>query len=145
VPELKSRLRKILGLERSWNVVIIGAGKIGAALAHYGGFRERGFNIAAAYDSNPSKVGRRLEGVPVRDVSQIEIDFARARPDIVVLAVPGDQAQAMLDRVVATGVKAVLNFAPTQLQSPSDVAVKEVNMAMELEGLTFSLINRETA
>jgi redox-sensing transcriptional repressor len=143
VPELKTRLRSILGLGREWRVIIIGAGKIGAALAHYRGFRQRGFVIAAAYDSNPDKVGRKLEGVPVRDSRDLERDIARETPDIVVLAVPGDQAQTVLDRVVKAGVRAVLNFAPAQLQAPADITVKTVNMAMELEGLTFALTNRE--
>jgi redox-sensing transcriptional repressor len=79
----------------------------------------------------------------VADIAQMEKDFARDLPDIVVLTVPADAAQAVLDRIVSTGVKAVLNFAPTQLQAPADVTVKKVNMAMELEGLSFALTNRE--
>ena len=122
---------------------IVGAGKIGAALAQYRGFRQRGFVILAAYDNNPEKIGRTLEGIPVRDIEQLEKDIPRDKADIVVLTVPGDQAQALLDRVVKAGIKAVLNFAPTQLQAPADVTVKTVNMAMELEGLSFALTNRE--
>jgi redox-sensing transcriptional repressor len=135
-------LREILGLGREWRVVIVGAGKIGAALAQYRGFRQRGFNILAAYDINPEKLGKRLEGIEVRDIEQLERDIQREKPDIVVLTVPGDQAQRMVDRVVKAGVKAILNFAPTQLQAPPDVTVKTVNMAMELEGLSFALTNR---
>lgn len=143
VPELAGRLREILGLGREWRVVIVGAGKIGAALVQYRGFRQRGFNILAAYDNNPEKVGRKLEGIPVRDIDQLEKDIPREKPDIVVLTVPSDQAQSLLDRVVKVGIKAVLNFAPTQLQAPADVTVKTVNMAMELEGLSFALTNRD--
>ena len=143
VPELAGRLREILGLSREWRVVIIGAGKIGAALAQYRGFRQRGFNILAAYDNSPDKIGRKLEGIPVRDMAQIERDIQREKPDIVVLTVPGEEAQKVVDRVVRAGVKAILNFAPTQLQAPADVTVKNVNMAMELEGLSFALTNRE--
>jgi len=142
VPELAGRLREILGLGREWRVVIVGAGKIGAALAQYRGFRQRGFNILAAYDNNPEKLGKRLEGIEVRDIEQLERDIQREKPDIVVLTVPGDQAQRMVDRVVKAGVKAILNFAPAQLQAPPDVTVKTVNMAMELEGLSFALTNR---
>ena len=143
VPELAGRLREILGLGREWRVIIVGAGKIGAALAQYRGFRQRGFIILAAYDNNPEKMGRKLDGIAVRDFAQIERDIQREHPDIVVLTVPGDEAQDVLDRVVKAGVKAILNFAPTQLQAPPDVAVKTVNMAMELEGLSFALTNRE--
>ena len=143
VPELSKQLRDILGLDREWRVVIVGAGKIGAALAQYRGFRQRGFAILRAYDNNPDKVGKTVEGMAVSDISQIERDFARERPDIVVIAVPGEAAQRVLDRIVKTGVKAVLNFAPTQLQAPPDVTVKTVNMAMELESLSYTLTNRD--
>ena len=143
VPELAGRLREILGLGREWRVIIVGAGKIGAALAQYRGFRQRGFLILAAYDANPEKVGRSLDGIQIRDIEQLEGDVARDQPDIAVLTVPAEVAQGVVDRVVKTGIKAILNFAPTQLQAPSDVTVKTVNMAMELEGLSFALTNRE--
>ncbi len=143
VPELAGRLREILGLGREWRVVIVGAGKIGAALAQYRGFRQRGFTILAAYDNSPEKVGQKLDGIPVRDIEQLDADIKRERPDIVVLTVPAEDAQKVVDRVVKAGIKAILNFAPTQLQAPPDVAVKTVNMAMELEGLSFALTNRD--
>ena len=131
VPELSTALRDILGLAREWRVVIVGAGKIGAALAQYRGFRQRGFNILAVYDSNPEKIDR------------FEQDVDRDRPEIAVIAIPGEGAQEVLDRIVRTGIKAVLNFAPVQLHAPADVTVKAVNMAMELEGLSFALTNRD--
>ena len=143
VPELAGRLREILGLGRHWKVIIIGAGKIGAALAQYRGFRQRGFKILAAYDSNADKVGKPLEGIPVRDISHLERDAHKEPPDIAVLAVPSENAQAVVDRLVRAGIKAILNFAPTQLQVPADVTVKTVNMAMELESLSFALTNRD--
>ncbi len=93
VPELAGRLREILGLGREWRVVIVGAGKIGAALAQYRGFRQRGFTILAAYDNNPDKIGRTLEGIAVRDIAHLERDIQRDQPDIVVLTVPGEEAQ----------------------------------------------------
>ena len=143
VPELSSALRDILGLGREWRVVIIGAGKIGAALAQYRGFRQRGYNIVAVYDSNPEKIGRSLEGIEVRDMARFEADIAAEHPEIAVIAIPGEGAQDVLDLIVRTGIKAVLNFAPIQLNAPPDVTVKAVNMAMELEGLSFALTNRE--
>ena len=143
VPELAGRLREILGLGRQWKVIIIGAGKIGAALAQYRGFRQRGFKILAAYDSNADKVGKALEGIAVRDINHLEKDVHKEAPDIAVLAVPSENAQGVVDRLVRAGIKAILNFAPTQLQVPSDVTVKTVNMAMELESLSFALTNRD--
>ena len=142
VPELAGRLREILGLGRKWKIIIVGAGKIGAALVQYRGFKQRGFLILAAYDNDSSKIGRTMEGIPVRDISHLERDVAKEPPDIAVLAVPGEAAQVLVNRLVATHVKAILNFAPAQLQVPPDVTVKNVNMAMELEGLSYALSNR---
>jgi redox-sensing transcriptional repressor len=143
VPELAARIREILGLGRQWKVIIIGAGKIGAALAQYRGFRQRGFQVTAVYDSSTDKIGRKWDGHIVRDVAHLERDVAREEPDIAVVAVPADDAQRVVDRVVRSGIKAILNFAPAQLQVPPEVALKTVNMAMELEGLSFALTNRE--
>jgi redox-sensing transcriptional repressor len=143
VPELAESLRDILGLGREWRVIIVGAGKIGAALAQYRGFHQRGFRIVAAYDTNPDKIGRTLDGVEVRDSGSLEGDIARNRPDIAVIAVPSEHAQETLDRLVRAGVTAVLNFAAAQIHAPPEITVKTVNMAMELEGLTFALTNRE--
>jgi redox-sensing transcriptional repressor len=142
VPELTASLREILGLKREWNVIIVGAGKIGTALAQYHGFRPRGFNVVAVYDADPRKIGSKWDGLVVRDFARIEDDVPTLRPEIAVLAVPGDVAQSAVDRLVKAGVQAVLNFAPVQLQVPPSVAVRSVNMAMELEGLSFELTNR---
>lgn len=143
VPELATRLREILGLAHDWRVIIVGAGKIGSALAGYRGFQQRGFRIIGAYDTSAEKVGRRLDGVTIHDLSALEGDIARERPDIAILAVPGEEAQPVVDRLVRAGVRAILNFAPVQLQVPNDVALKTVNMAIELEGLSFALTNRD--
>lgn len=143
VAELTEALREILGLGREWRVIIIGAGKIGAALASYRGFQQRGFQVVAAYDTNPDKVGRRLENVVVRDMAQLADDVRLERADIAVLTVPGEGAQAVVDQLVAAGIKAIMSFAPAQLHVPADVSLKTVNMAMELEGLSFALANRD--
>ena len=143
VPELTESLREILGLRRDWQVIIVGAGKIGTALAQYRGFRQRGFHVTAVYDRDPKKIGTTWDALTVRDMEQIEHDIARERPDIVVLTTPGDEAQKVVDRLVKAGIRALLNFAPVQLQVPPDVTLKNVNMAMELEGLSFALTNRD--
>lgn len=142
VPELSSRLREILGLGRQWRVCIIGAGKIGAALARYAGFAERGFIVSGVYDSDPAKIGTRWGDVTVRPESELEKDIASKHFQIAVLAVPGDAAQKLVDRVVKAGIKGILSFAPVQLTVPPDVSLRAVNMAMELEGLTFALTNK---
>lgn len=143
IPELISSLREILGLKREWKVIIVGAGKIGTALARYAGFEQRGFHVVAVYDSDPLKVGSEWEDLSVRDAATLERDIAREQPDIAVLAVPHGAAQEAAARLVRAGVKAILNFAPTQLAVPADVVVRSVNMAMELEGLSYALSNRD--
>ena len=143
VAELTASLREILGLRRDWNVVIIGAGKIGTALGQYHGFRQRGFQISAVYDADPRKIGTRWESLIVRDMANLEEDVAREHPEIAVVATPAEQAQEVVDRLVRAGIKAVLNFAPVQLAVPPDVTLRNVNMAVELEGLSFALSNRE--
>jgi redox-sensing transcriptional repressor len=144
VPELAAALREILGLGKQWRVCIIGAGKIGAALARYAGFAERGFNVTGLYDSDPAKVGHRSGGNVIRDTRDLEKDVESGRYDIAVITVPAENAQSIVDRLVKAGMKAILSFAPTQLSVPHDVELRTVNMAMELEGLTFALTNRNT-
>jgi len=142
VPQLSSRLRQILGLGRQWRVCIIGAGKIGAALARYAGFAERGFVVSGVYDTDPAKIGTRWGDITVRAEADLERDIAAKKYQIAVLAVPADAAQKLVDRVVKAGIKGILSFAPVQLTVPDDVALRAVNMAMELEGLTFALTNK---
>jgi redox-sensing transcriptional repressor len=143
VPELTDSLREILGLRRDWQVIIVGAGKIGTALAQYRGFRQRGFRVIAVYDRDPEKIGTQWDAITVRDMATIEQDIAKEQPDIAVLTTPGDEAQAVVNRLIGAGIRALLNFAPVQLQVPADVTLKNVNMAMELEGLSFALTNRD--
>lgn len=142
VPALVTRLREILGLERAYRVVLVGAGKIGGALIHYEGFRRRGFEVSAIYDRDPKKIGSRSNGLVVRDVKQLEADLKKEPTDIGIVVTPGEAAQEVADRLVRAGVKALLNFAPVQLKVPRDVEVKTVNMAQELEALSYSLANR---
>lgn len=143
VGALSSSLREILGLGRQWNVVIVGAGKIGAALAQYKGFRERGFKVIAVYDADPTCIGRSLDGVVVRDQKELEHDIKQLKPHIALIAVPAESAQQLVDRVVRAGVKAILNFAPTPINVPNGVTLRSVNMALELEILSYALVNAD--
>ena len=142
VPELTARIRDILGLRRTYRVLLVGAGRIGSALIQYPGFRQRGFHVTAIYDKDPKKIGSGWNGLLVKDVRDIEADLAREPTDIAIVVTPADAAQDVVDRLVRAGVKAILNFAPVQLAVPADVAVKTVNMALELETLSFALANR---
>jgi len=142
IPELSKTLREILGLGKEWKVCIIGAGKIGAALARYRGFAERGFHVVGVYDSDETKIGKRWENLTVRAISDLEKNSSKHGYDIAVVATPAESTPAVVKQVVRAGIKAILNFAPVQLSVPSDVTVRNVNMAMELEGLSFALTNR---
>ncbi|HEV2641856.1 MAG TPA: redox-sensing transcriptional repressor Rex [Candidatus Elarobacter sp.] len=142
VPELTGSLRKILGLERTWRVCIVGAGKIGLALAQYPGFPEKGFNVAAVYDAAPAKIGTHWDSLVVRDVRELPADAARNHFDIGVIAVPAEAAQPVADQMVAAGIRAVMNFAPAQITTPPDVITRTVNMGLEFEALSFALANR---
>jgi redox-sensing transcriptional repressor len=142
VPELANRLREILGLKQRYQVGMIGAGKIGSALVQYRGFKQRGFDIVAIFDSDPAKIGKQWNGLTIQDIATLEAEFARRPLGMAVLVTPADAAQPVTDRLVALGVKAVLNFAPVQLVVPDDVVVKTVNLALELETLSYALANR---
>jgi redox-sensing transcriptional repressor len=142
VSELVRRLREILGLGRNYRVAMIGAGKIGSALVQYRGFLQRGFEIVAIFDSDQAKVGKAWNGLTVRDVKELETELRKHPVEIAVIVTPGEAAQSVTDRCVALGVKAILNFAPVQLVVPDDVVVKTVNLALELETLSYALTNR---
>lgn len=144
VAELVSQISEILGLGREWKVYIVGAGKIGAALVSYRGFSQRGFRVLGIYDNNPQLVGRMIDGVGVRSMSQLEHDAAREIPDIAVITVPAEHAQTVADLVVSAGIRAIMNFAPAPIHVPSTVTVKSVNMALELEGLAYALVHRDS-
>lgn len=142
VPELVTELRAILGLDRRYQVALIGAGKIGSALVQYRGFRQRGFDIVAIFDVDPAKVGKAWNGLTVRHIDTLEAVAREERIDMAVVATPPEAAQPLADRLVALGIKAILNFAPAQIAVPDDVVVKTVNLALELETLSYALTNR---
>jgi redox-sensing transcriptional repressor len=143
VAELTQRMRRILGLEREWRVVIVGIGKIGSALAQYEGFQQRGFHVVGLYESDPSKIGREVDHLPVRPIDALAEDNRDRPVDIAVIAVPASAAQRVVDQVVAAGITGIMSFAPIQLHVPAAVTLNTVNMAMELERLSFALSNRE--
>ncbi|MGE0555501.1 MAG: redox-sensing transcriptional repressor Rex [Gemmatimonadales bacterium] len=139
VPQLIGQLREILGLGRGYRVVVVGAGKIGSALVHYRGFAERGFEVVGIFDADPAKIGKRWNGVTVRPVDQLSREVAGLDADMAIIATPGEVAQSVADLLVKAGITALLNFAPVQLQVPSGVTVKHVNLVLEMEALSFAL------
>jgi len=139
VEELGRALRGILGLNRPWRVALIGAGRIGSALFEYGGLARRGFQIVAVLDCDPSKIGRKWGNSIIRDVAELELVVGDRDVQIAILAVPVEAVQDVMDKASRAGVRGVLNFAPMRLKVPEGVTVKDVNLVMELESLTFVL------
>jgi len=140
VRDLKRHLRQILGLDRKLRVGIIGAGNLGLALADYPGFRQEGFEIAALFDNLREKVGQHSKGgVPIHDIHDLKKLVRTEGISIAAVAVPEASAQKVIDLVVASGIKAVLNFSPGTLQVPRDVKLKSVDLTVSLESLSFYL------
>jgi redox-sensing transcriptional repressor len=140
VKELKRHLRAILGLDRTVRVAIVGAGNLGLALADYPGFRQEGFAIVALYDTERAKIGRKSRGgVRIGDISEFRKDVKRDHVDIAVVAVPAESAQSVVNMAVQAGVRAILNFSPGSLKVPPAVKLKNVDLTVSLESLSFFL------
>lgn len=145
VRELKRHLRVILGLDRTVRVAILGAGNLGLALADYPGFRQEGFEIAALFDAERTKVGRKSRGgVRILDMVEFRKVVKRESIDIVVLAVPASAAQEVTNTAVAAGIRAILNFSPGTLKVPPGVKLKNVDLTVSLESLSFFLARGES-
>ncbi len=144
VKELKRHLRMILGLDRTVRVAILGAGNLGLALADYPGFRQEGFAIVALFDTERSKIGRRSKGgVRIYDIGEFRKSVKRDSIDIAVVAVPADSAQGVVNAAVHAGIRAILNFSPGALKVPPEVKLKNVDLTVSLESLSFFLARIE--
>ena len=137
VQYLSRHIAAALGLTHDWKVAIVGAGNLGKALARYGGFESRGFDIVAIFDADQMVVGSEVGWLRVSDVADLETVLHRTRTNMVVLALPAAVAQSVCDRVVAAGVHSVLSFAPVMLQVPEGVNLRKVDMATELQILAY--------
>jgi redox-sensing transcriptional repressor len=137
VGTLTEEIARTLGLTVHRSVVLIGVGNLGQALAGYAGFASRGFRIAALIDADPDRIGRTIRGLVVRDVRELDAIVVEHEITIAVLATPAHVAQEVCDRVVAAGVSSVLNFAPVVLNVPAHVDVRKVDLAAELQILSF--------
>jgi len=141
VIELRNKIAEIVGLTRLWNVALIGVGNIGSALVSYKEFAKQGFNIKLIFDNDQRKIGSNHKGIKVSDVKDIKKLAAAEKIDMAIIAVPAQVAQQAADEVVGAGIKAILNFAPINLKLPSDVILRNQNMCIELEHLSFAMTN----
>lgn len=139
VKELRDHLTKILGLDRKRMVGIIGAGRLGTALADYQGLDQSNFEVVALFDTNEKKIGERIGNVRVYDFRDFGEIAEHEKIDLAVIAVPASSAQNVLDKVTEAGIKAILNFAPTPLKKSSGTKLKTVDLTISLESLSYFL------
>jgi len=141
--ELKAALGKILGKEKTWNVAVCGIGHLGSALLNYPGFKERGLNIVAAFDLNARKIDRQVKDITIQSIDELGRAVKEKKVSIGIIAVPAKAAQVVADKLVKGGVECILNFAPTSLNVPENVKVKDVDLSRELETLSYFLVNKK--
>jgi redox-sensing transcriptional repressor len=139
VEDLILELRKILGTDKTWGVVLVGAGNIGRAMAGYRGFDKKGFKLVGVFDNDPGKVGRKLGGFTIQPLSEMADMVRQHSVRLAILAVPAENAQDVADEIVDAGVRGLLNFAPISLSVPANVALQTVDMAVQLEQLAFQV------
>jgi redox-sensing transcriptional repressor len=140
VEEVRRTLGRIIGKEERWDLILIGAGNLGTALLRHGGIRERGFRFAAVFDADPHKIGTKLEGFVVQDISELSRTLHELSVEIGVLAVPATEARWAARLLTDNGIKAIMNFAPMSLWEERDVVVSNVDLTTEFEKLCFRML-----
>lgn len=136
-PELVTAIRRTLGIDRDWRVALVGVGNLARALLRYHGFLERGFHIVALFDTDPSKVGQRVDELEIHPPEQMPRVLAATGAELGILSVPAPAAQVVADALVAAGIRGLLNFAPGVLRLPPSVSVVSVDLTVQLEQLAF--------
>ncbi|MDH3494537.1 MAG: redox-sensing transcriptional repressor Rex [Acidobacteriota bacterium] len=139
IADLKEQITKILGLDHKHRVAIIGAGRLGMALTDYYGFTQTNFEVAALFDADEEKIGSKVGKVKVFDLKNFERVIRKEDIDVAVIAVPAQFAQSVLETVAKSGIKAVMNFAPTPLRFADDIKVKTIDLTISLESLSYFL------
>ena len=139
VGELYGHLTKILGLDKTWNVIIIGAGKLGSALALYQGFNDRGFKVRAVLDTNQDRIGDTLNAITIEPLKVMRARIEQNDIKVGIITVPAQAAQEVTEQLTAAGVKAILNFSPQVLKVPAGVILRNVDLSVNLEVLSFNL------
>ena len=142
VVDLHRAISKILGLHRTWNVCLVGVGNIGTALVHFKQFAEQGFMIRVVFDSDPQKVGQLVGDMKIHDFANSKKVIEEENIKIAVVAVPAQAAQKVVEQLVDSGIRAILNFAPISIFVPKGVAVRNENMAIEIEALSYALSSK---
>ena len=136
---LAEQLKRILHLHQIWDVALVGAGDLGSAVAHYGGFVDRGFRIRTVYDNDPGKIGTTVASFEVRPVERLEQDLQEMGIRIAMLAVPASNAQEVCDQLISSGVESILCYAPISLVVPESVSVQYIDPVLHLQHMTYYL------
>ena len=136
---LSREIKRILGLDRAWRVVLAGGGNLGHALSAYRDFEKHGFSIVAIFDIDPGKIGQVWGGIPVRHLDECDRVVREEKVDLAIVATPGGAAQEVVDRLRKAGIQGFLNFAPRKLRTDGEVRLRTVDITVELEGLTYAL------
>jgi len=139
VGKLIEEISHILGLDKDQRIALVGVGKLGSALLAYPGFKGKGFKIKAAFDNDPSKVGKTWQGVTIQNVQKIARVISQEKIDIGIITTPAPATQEVANKLVEGGVKGILNFAPTRIVVPGHVKLRNVDLAIQLEGLSYFL------
>jgi redox-sensing transcriptional repressor len=142
---LLAKLQEILGLDRQWRVCVVGVGRLGQAIAEYGGFEPQGFQIVAAFDVDPARVGAKLGKTTVRHTDELDSFLRQDHVDIGVVAVPAHAAQQMTDRLVNGGIRAILNYAPMTPHVPRDVTIRHIDPVLATQSMTFYIKKPEAS
>ena len=136
---LSDQIRKILKVDRVWDIAVVGAGDIGSAVARYQGFANRGLRVAMIFDNDPEKVGTQIGEFTVKDIQTIKDSIRQAGIQVAMIATPSQAAQEVADELVSSGVKAILNYAPINLTVPENVRVQHVDPVIHLQRMTYYL------
>lgn len=139
VDELITQVRRILGTDKTWNVLLAGAGNLGRALLAYRGFEKKGFRLMAVFDADPLKIGKKLGSFVIQPLSELAATIQRLNIRLGIIAVPADNAQEVADRLVGAGIRGILNFAPMQVSVPPHIGMAAVDLAVQLEQLSFQV------
>ena len=139
IKTLRNQLQLELGLVEGWSAVIVGVGNLGSALAHYGGFKDKGFGVVGLFDDDPKKINSQVAGLVVTPLSKMEEYCKKYNVAIGIIATPGEYAQGVADQLIDCGVRSILNFAPILLKNIKDVQIRSVDLSQELQILSYYL------
>ena len=142
INNLKGKIEEIIGKDSVWKIAVIGVGNLGSALLAYPGFRAECFKISLAFDNDASKIGKKIEGVEIHDIEEIEMFLKKNNIKIGIIATPPQEAQKAVNRLIKAGIKALLNFAPVSISVLQDIKIIDIDLTARLESLAFYLTHR---